>query len=97
MPSRHSGLRYTCLVSQGDILATISSDPRYERALLGIRLLARHHVGQLVQTLIAWRQNVNEDIKKNFSQNNVVNASGVCKRVSLVHLAGLREGLTCSL
>lgn len=54
----------------------------------GIRLLAQHHVGQLVQSLIAWRQAVNEDIKKNFSSNNIVNVQGVCKRVS--------DGSTCS-
>jgi hypothetical protein len=47
----------------------------------GIRLLAQHYLGHLVQALIAWRQNVNEDIKKNFSSNNVVNVQGVCKRV----------------
>jgi len=47
-----------------------------------VRLLAQHHVGQVVQALIAWRQNVNEDIKKKHSVNNVVNVQGVCKRVS---------------
>lgn len=35
-----------------------------------------------MQAIIAWRQAVNEDIKKNFSSNNVVNVQGVCKRVS---------------
>jgi hypothetical protein len=64
---------------------TLASDSRYERALQGIRLLAQHHVGQLVQAIITWRQAVNEDIKKNFSANNVVNVQGVCKRVSILH------------
>lgn len=68
--------------TQGNVLDTLASDWRYERALQGIRLLAQHHVGQLVQAIIAWRQAVNEDIKKNFSSNNVVNVQGVCKRVS---------------
>lgn len=67
--------------TQGNVLDTLGSDWRYERALQGIRLLAKHHVGQLVQAIIAWRQAVNEDIKKNFSSNNVVNVQGVCKRV----------------
>lgn len=67
---------------QENVLATIASDWRYERALQGIRLLAQHHLGHLVQSLIAWRQHVNDDIKKNYSQNNVVNVQGVCKRVS---------------
>lgn len=67
---------------QGNFLDTLASDWRYERALQGIRLLAQHHVGQLVQAIITWRQAVNEDIKKNFSANNVVNVQGVCKRVS---------------
>jgi hypothetical protein len=66
---------------QGKFLEVLASDWRYERALQGIRLLAQHHVGQLVQAIIAWRQAVNEDIKKNFSTNNVVNVQGVCKRV----------------
>ncbi|WIA40102.1 hypothetical protein OEZ86_013510 [Tetradesmus obliquus] len=68
---------------QDNFLATIASDWRYERALQGIRLLAQHHLGHLVQALIAWRQNVNEDIKKNFSSNNVVNVQGVCKRAAM--------------
>lgn len=67
---------------QENFLQTIASDWRYERALQGIRLLAQHHLGQLVQSLIAWRQAVNDDIKKNYSTNNVVNVQGVCKRVS---------------
>lgn len=71
-------------MQQDNFLTTIASDWRYERALQGIRLLAQHHVGQLVQSLIAWRQAVNEDIKKNFSTNNIVNAQGVCKRVSSI-------------
>jgi hypothetical protein len=73
-------VRWSC--AQGNVLDTLASDWRYERALQGIRLLAQHHVGQLVQAIIAWRQAVNEDIKKNFSSNNVVNVQGVCKRVS---------------
>jgi hypothetical protein len=61
----------------------------FNYALQGIRLLAQHHLGHLVQALIAWRQNVNEDIKKNFSSNNVVNVQGVCKRVRGLKRAGL--------
>lgn len=72
-----------CCRDQDNFLQTVASDWRYERALQGIRLLAQHHVGQLVQSLIAWRQAVNEDIKKNFSSNNIVNVQGVCKRVSI--------------
>eukprot|EP00775_Hariotina_reticulata_P013221 gene13221-13351_t len=68
---------------QENFLATISSDWRYERALQGVRLLAQHHVGQVVQALIAWRQNINEDIKKKHSVNNVVNIQGVCKRAAM--------------
>lgn len=76
---------------QDNFLATISSDWRYERALQGIQLLAQHHLGHLVQSLIAWRQNVNEDIKKNYSQNNVVNVQGVCKRVSCSIINGCKQ------
>lgn len=85
-----------CLFSlQGKFLEVLASDWRYERALQGIRLLAQHHVGQLVQAIIAWRQAVNEDIKKNFSTNNVVNVQGVCKRVrSSCHQSNSMHGLT---
>jgi hypothetical protein len=71
--------------AQDNFLQTVASDWRYERALQGIRLLAQHHVGQLVHAIIAWRQAVNEDIKKNYSTNNVVNMQGICKRVSTRH------------
>lgn len=73
---------YSNAALQDNVLALITSDCRYERALLGIKLLAQQHLGHTVQSLIAWRQHVNDDIKKNYSQNNVVNVQGVCKRVS---------------
>eukprot|EP00877_Chromochloris_zofingiensis_P014103 jgi/Chrzof1/8947/Cz03g30090.t1 len=68
---------------QDNLLASVSSDWRYERALQGIKLLAQHHAGMLVSTLIAWRQNVNEEIKKNFSSSGVVNVHGLCKRAAM--------------
>lgn len=71
--------------AQENFLQTVASDWRYERALQGIKLLAQHHVGQLVHAIIAWRQAVNDDIKKNYSTNNVVNMQGICKRVSTSH------------
>lgn len=69
------------LLHQDNFLATLSSDWRYERSLQGIRLLASHAVGPLVNALIGWRQAVNENIKRHHSANNVVNLAGVCKRV----------------
>lgn len=81
-PSVHALAPWLSWCLQGNFLDTLASDWRYERALQGIRLLAQHHVGQLVQAIITWRQAVNDDIKKNFSTNNVVNVQGVCKRVS---------------
>jgi hypothetical protein len=75
--------------AQENFLQTVASDWRYERALQGIRLLAQHHVGQLVHAIIAWRQAVNDDIKKNYSTNNVVNMQGICKRVSISHAAAV--------
>lgn len=43
----------------------------------------QHNVGQLVQTLTAWRQSVNEDIKKAYSTGSggAINLQGMCKRV----------------
>lgn len=70
-------------------------DARYERALQGLRLLARHHVGRLVQTLIDWRTEVNEDIKRTCTQpNGAVNLQGVCKRVR--HMTAAQQWLAPS-
>lgn len=78
----HDTKQHACALCLGRSLIT------YWYAAQGIRLLAQHHLGHLVQALIAWRQNVNEDIKKNFSSNNVVNVQGVCKRVSAAARSG---------
>jgi hypothetical protein len=71
---------------QDNFVSRLSSDWRYERALQGVRLLVQHHTGMLVQNLMAWRQQVTEDIKKAYSSGGaagggVLNVQGICKRV----------------
>lgn len=56
----------------------------------GMRLLVQHHIGLLVQNLMAWRQQVTDEIKKAYStgsggpgggSSGVLNVQGICKRV----------------
>ena len=56
----------------------------------GIRLLVQHHIGLLVQNLMAWRQQFTDEIKKAYSTGSggaggggsgVLNVQGICKRV----------------
>ncbi len=62
----------------------LASDKRYQCALQGVKLLAHHSVGALVQALINWRTLVNDDIKRNYSQgsSSSLTIHGVAKRVS---------------
>jgi hypothetical protein len=65
-------------------LAVLAGEPRYERSLRGLKLLAQHHIAPLVQSLLGWRQATQEDIKVKYSTNGVVNGVGVTKRVRRV-------------
>ncbi|KAI8469209.1 MAG: cell morphogenesis central region-domain-containing protein [Monoraphidium minutum] len=75
---------------QDNFVSRLSSDWRYERALQGVRLLAQHHIGVLVQNLMAWRQQVTDEIKKAYSGgpggaggSGVLNLQGICKRAAM--------------
>lgn len=68
---------------QDNFSATLSADVRFQRILKSIEVVAKHHIGYVVQALTSWRKTTQDAIKERFSNNGVVNMTGVCKRAAM--------------